>query len=167
VLALKSAPSRERLLHEASICLHRPERAFSVAQRQLLAEVAQHPPELAGARVLLVDADVRNVFAMTSALERHGAQVSYADNVQGGLALIDGEPNMAALLVDAGLAGVNHYELVRHLRVRQPTQPCIAVAAQPSPAEREQCLRAGVSHYIGRPCHPSHLISVLRVARAG
>jgi signal transduction histidine kinase/CheY-like chemotaxis protein len=166
-LMLKSAASAERLLHELSLHLYRPEAAYSSSQRHVLAKAARHPPELAGLRVLLIDADVRNVFAMTSALERHGALVSYADNVQGGLSLIDGEPSIAAVLSDAGLALENDHELLRHLRhARHPALPFIALASEPSATEQEGCLGAGASHYAAKPIAARRLISRLRVACA-
>ena len=105
--------------------------------------------------------------AMTSALERHGALVSYADNVQGGLSLIDREPSIAAVLADAGLALENEHELLRHVRrARHAALPFIALASAPSPAEKERCTRAGASHYAAKPIPARHLISVLRVATA-
>jgi CheY-like chemotaxis protein len=117
-------------------------------------------------RVLIIDDDVRNIFAMTSALERHGALVSYADNGQQGLELLNAGPPPQAVLVDIMMPELDGYEIMRRIR-QQPRHarlPLIAVTAKAMPADREKCLRAGATHYLAKPVDAAQLVSALRVA---
>ncbi len=166
-LTLKHSQTSERLLHETSICLHRTAATFDSTQQQLLRQAAERTPELVGARVLLIDDDVRSVFAMTSALERHGVVVTYADNGRDGLALIENGPALCAVLVDIKLPDLDGYEVMRCVRQGSSQQalPIIAVTAKALPADREKCMLAGATHYIAKPMDARHLVSALRVIK--
>ena len=166
-LTLRHSQAPERLLHETSICLHRPAEKLSSAQQRQLARAAERAPELAGMRVLLIDDDVRSVFAMTSALERHGILVTYADTARDGLALIENGPALSVVLVDIKLPDLDGHEVMRRVRQGKSQQdvPIIAVTAKALPADREKCMLAGATHYISKPIDTRHLVSALRVIK--
>jgi CheY-like chemotaxis protein len=164
--SLTIVDSEERLLQQACLHLHRPTSTLSSAQRRLLTQAAERAPELMGVRILLIDDDVRNVFAMTSALERHGASVAYADNGKAGLELLDAAHDIAAVLVDIVLPDMDGYQVMREIRQRASGRflPVIAVTAKAMPADRDKCFQAGATHYIAKPLDARDLISALRVA---
>jgi signal transduction histidine kinase/DNA-binding response OmpR family regulator len=163
---LTVAESLERLLQESCVHLHRDAATLSAAQQELLARGAARAPDLAGMRILLIDDDVRNVFAMTSALERHGAVVAYADTGQAGLELLDAGPPVSAVLVDIVLPDMDGYQVTQQIRQRSgyASLPIIAVTAKAMTADREKCILAGATHYIAKPVDARHLLSALRVA---
>jgi CheY-like chemotaxis protein len=146
--------------------LHRPAEALTSAQRRLLLEAMQRRAALAGLRVLIIDDDVRNIFAMTSALERHGALVTYADNGHQGLELLNAGPPVHAVLVDIMMPELDGYEVMRRIREqpRHRALPLIAVTAKAMPADREKCIHAGATHYLAKPIDADQLVSALRVA---
>jgi signal transduction histidine kinase/DNA-binding response OmpR family regulator/HAMP domain-containing protein len=158
--------STDQLLRQACLLLHRPEDTLTSAQRRVLLEATQRRAALGGLRVLIIDDDVRNIFAMTSALERHGALVSYADNGQQGLELLNSGPPVQAVLVDIMMPELDGYEVMRRIREqpRHGALPLIAVTAKAMPADREKCIRAGATHYLAKPVDASQLVSALRVA---
>jgi CheY-like chemotaxis protein len=164
--AIEVTHSAEQLLRHSCLALHRPEETLPSGQRRLLLEATQRRAALAGMRVLIIDDDVRNIFAMTSALERHGALVSYADNGQQGLELLNAGPPPQAVLVDIMMPELDGYEIMRRIR-EQPRHgqlPLIAVTAKAMPADREKCIRAGATHYLAKPVDAGQLVSALRVA---
>ncbi|MEO8182809.1 MAG: response regulator, partial [Deltaproteobacteria bacterium] len=158
--------SSDQLLRQTCLILHRPEETLTSSQRRLLHEATQRRAALAGLRVLIIDDDVRNIFAMTSALERHGALVSYADNGKQGLELLNSGAAVQAVLVDIMMPELDGYEVMRRIREqpRHQTLPVIAVTAKAMPADREKCIRAGATHYLAKPVDAGQLVSALRVA---
>jgi len=158
--------SAEQLIRHSCLALHRPEETLPSGQRRLLLEATQRRAALAGMRVLIIDDDVRNIFAMTSALERHGALVNYADNGQQGLELLNSGPPPQAVLVDIMMPELDGYEIMRRIREqpRHAQLPLIAVTAKAMPADREKCIRAGATHYLAKPVDAGQLVSALRVA---
>ena len=158
--------SSDQLLRQSCLLLHRPEDTLTSAQRRLLLEATQRRAALSGVQVLIIDDDVRNIFAMTSALERHGALVSYADNGRQGLELLSSGPPVQAVLVDIMMPELDGYEVMRRIREqpRHRALPLIAVTAKAMPADREKCIRAGATHYLAKPVDAGQLVSALRVA---
>jgi CheY-like chemotaxis protein len=123
--------------------------------------------ELAGVKVLVIDDDVRNIFAMASALERHGAAVTYADSGKEGLDKLATMPEIQAVLVDIMMPDMDGYEVMSRAREARVDLPLIAVTAKAMPADREKCLRAGASHYLAKPVSIPELVSALKVSVAG
>ncbi len=165
---IKSAASPERLLHEVSIYVRCPEARYSSEQRRLLALGLRRAPELMGSRVLLVDDDVRRVFALTSALERHGVAVSYADDAREVLSKLDREANLCAALVNVSASKFQGDEVIgqiRQYRVHRQL-PIIALGAR-SPAEAARVFRVpGTTYQIDEPVEARLLISALRIVTA-
>jgi CheY-like chemotaxis protein/HAMP domain-containing protein/putative methionine-R-sulfoxide reductase with GAF domain len=154
-----------QLLAETALFLHRPEAAMSDSQKKLMREARPRDAMLAGRRVLVVDDDVRNVFAITSMLERQGIVVRYATN---GREAVDGllaDPNVDAVLMDIMMPEMDGYETTAEIR-RTPSLahlPIIALTAKAMQGDREKCLAAGASDYLAKPVEADQLLSLLRV----
>jgi len=119
---------------------------------------------LQGRRVLIVDDDVRNVFALASALELNGLEVSYADNGESALAALDGPPPVDAVLMDVMMPGMDGNEAMAAIR-RRPEHadlPIIAVTAKAMSLDRERSLEAGATDYVTKPVDTEHLLGLLR-----
>jgi CheY-like chemotaxis protein len=128
-------------------------------------EPAPAPDEaLLGKRVLIVDDDVRNVFALASALELNGLEVCYADNGDSALAALDGPPPVHAVLMDVMMPGMDGNEAMAAIRARpeHADLPIIAVTAKAMNGDRERSLEAGASDYVTKPVDTEHLLGLLR-----
>jgi CheY-like chemotaxis protein len=163
---VKDADSPERLLEETTLFLHRDESKMAPAKRQMIEHARRNDPALLGARVLIVDDDVRNVFALTAALEqRFGMTVIYADNGLDGVEMLRTNPRIDVVLMDVMMPGVDGYETMRlmHNLPGHENIPIIAVTAKAMKGDREKCLEAGASDYIAKPVDTEELLSLLRV----
>ncbi|HWM86706.1 MAG TPA: response regulator, partial [Kofleriaceae bacterium] len=164
---IKDARSPERLLHEVSLHLHRRHDDMPDAQRAMLERFHQTVPVLADKTVLVVDDDVRNIFAITSALERFQTRVIYADNGSDGLAMLE-KQEVDAVLMDIMMPEMDGYEVIQRIRAveRWKSLPIIAVTAKAMGADREKCILAGANDYIAKPVGIAHLLSLLRLRLA-
>ncbi|PYQ53847.1 MAG: hypothetical protein DMF78_07975 [Acidobacteria bacterium] len=157
--------SPERLLDETSLFLHRNAAALPESKRQIIERLHQSDTLLAGKKVLLVDDDVRNIFAMTSVLERHKMEVLPAESGHDALGLLEKHADVDVVLMDIMLPEMDGYETTRAIR-RQPLfkdLPVIALTAKAMKGDREKCLEAGASDYIAKPVDTEQLLSLLRV----
>jgi CheY-like chemotaxis protein len=118
-----------------------------------------------GKQVLVIDDDVRNIFAITSVLERHKMHVIYAENGRRGLELLRENPDTHVVLLDVMMPEMDGYETMREIRKdpRFAALPIIALTAKAMKGDREKCLEAGASDYITKPVEPDQLLSLLRV----
>jgi CheY-like chemotaxis protein len=164
-IIIKDVKSPERLLDETALFLHRVEANLPEPQRKMLAEMHQSAPALVGAKVLVVDDDVRNIFAITSALEQHQAHVLYAENGRDGLELLEKTPNIDVVLMDIMMPEMDGYEVMRRIRLQDKLKhlPIIALTAKAMRTDREKCIQAGASDYISKPVDMGKLLSMLRV----
>jgi CheY-like chemotaxis protein len=162
----RSAANPGELLAETTLFLHRRESAFPEAHRQLLATMREVDPELAGRRVLVIDDDVRNIFALTTMLEQHRMHVVHAENGRDGITLLQATPDIDVVLMDVMMPGMDGYEAMRAIRQipRLASLPIIAVTAKAMRGDREKCIQAGASAYIAKPVDVEQLLSLLRVA---
>ncbi len=161
-IIFKDARSIERLLDETSVFLHRVEANLPEAKRR----TAHHAdPGLAGKRVLIVDDDMRNIFAITSALERHDVLTSYAENGRAALDALHRAPSVDAVLMDIMMPDMDGFEALRAVRAdpRFAYLPIIALTAKAMMGDRERCIAAGASDYITKPVDVEQLYSLLRV----
>jgi CheY-like chemotaxis protein len=165
VLLLKRVSSPARLVHESSLFLQRMESDLAEAQRCLLAGLQRQSPAIAGRKILIVDDDIRNVFAITSVLEQHQANVVYADNGKDGLALLENTPGIDVVLMDIMMPELDGYEVIRRIRASEKHRalPIIAITAKAMRDDREKCIQAGASDYIAKPVDIERLLSMLRV----
>jgi CheY-like chemotaxis protein len=165
-IILKDTRSSERLLDETALFLHRA--IASVPLDEQIRVERKDAESLQGCRVILVDDDLRNIFSLTSALEQHGLEVLFAENGQDGIALLQTNPNIDAMLIDIMMPGMDGYETMRAIRAQSAFRslPLIAVTAKAMKGDREKCLDAGASDYVSKPIDMDQLLAVLRVQLA-
>jgi CheY-like chemotaxis protein len=169
ISSVRYAPTLERLLDETVLLLHRPEEALSGAQRRSLAEVRQVDPALAGRKILVVDDDLRNIFALTSVLEQHEISVLHAETGRRGIEALKDNPDVDLILMDIMMPEMDGYETTRTIR-RMPgfaSLPIIALTAKAMKGDREKCLQAGASDHVTKPVDLAYLFSVMRVRLSG
>ncbi len=164
-VVVKEVQSPERLLDETSLFLHRVEANLPEYKRKMLEEVHQTDPVLRGRKVLIVDDDVRNIFALTSILERQEMNVLYAESGREALDILENTPDISVVLMDIMLPGMDGYETTEAIREmpKFKTLPIIALTAKAMKGDREKCLDAGASDYIAKPVDTDRLLSLLRV----
>jgi hypothetical protein len=164
-IVVKGVRTPEVLVDAAARFLHRAERDLPEPQRQMLRALAQSDPDLRGHKVLVVDDDVRNIFAITALLEQHGMDVVFAENGHEALAKLAEHEDVAAVLMDIMMPEMDGYEAMRRIRedARHSELPVIALTAKAMRGDREKCLEAGASDYVMKPIDPDQLVSLLRV----
>jgi CheY-like chemotaxis protein/CHASE3 domain sensor protein len=164
-IIVKDARSPERLLDETALFLHRVQARLPEAKRRMLDQVRKQDAVLTGRRVLVVDDDVRNIFALTAALEGYGMIVKFAESGKGAIETLDKDPACDVVLMDVMMPEMDGNEATRRLRQdsRFAKTPIIAVTAKAMKGDRERSIEAGASDYITKPVDTEKLISLLRV----
>jgi HAMP domain-containing protein/CheY-like chemotaxis protein/signal transduction histidine kinase len=162
---IKQADSPERLLAETALFLHRVEANLPEPKRRMLEQLKRRDPVLADRKVLIVDDDVRNIFALTSALESYNMKVVHAENGQKGIDLLKAMPGIEAVLMDIMMPEMDGYEAISEIRKMDnfKSLPIIALTAKAMKADRDHCLEVGASDYISKPLDIDQLFSLLRV----
>ncbi|HUJ63138.1 MAG TPA: HAMP domain-containing protein, partial [Kofleriaceae bacterium] len=162
---VKDVTTMERLLDETALFLHRVEANLPERKQRVLRRLAKNDPQLAERSVLVVDDDLRNIFALTSLLEGHKMNVLYAENGKRALAKLEENPYIDVVLMDIMMPEMDGYEAVRRIRERAEWKglPVIALTAKAMKGDREKCLEAGASDYITKPVDADQLLSLLRV----
>lgn len=164
-IIVKDVRSPERLLDETALFLHRVQANLPPPKRQMLEQLHQSDPVLAGKKVLIVDDDVRNIFALTSLLERYQVQVFYAENGKDGILALENHNDVDVVLMDVMMPEMDGYETTRAIRQQEQFRslPIIALTAKAMQGDREKCLEAGASDYITKPVDTEQLLSLMRV----
>ncbi|MDN4039922.1 response regulator [Massilia sp. YIM B02443] len=164
-IIIKGARSPERLLDEVTLFLHKVESELSSERQNMLKAVRGRDRVFEGRTILLVDDDVRNVFALTSALEQRGAKVEVGRNGFEAIAKLDEVPGIDLVLMDIMMPGMDGLEATRRIRAdgRFDRLPIIAITAKAMKDDQEQCLTAGANDYLAKPIDLSRLYSLLRV----
>jgi HAMP domain-containing protein/CheY-like chemotaxis protein/signal transduction histidine kinase len=164
-IIVKEANSPERLLAETALFLHRVEANLPEPKRKMLEQLHRRDPVLARKKVLIVDDDVRNIFALTSALESHEMDVIHAENGKDAVNLLKENPDVDVVLMDIMMPEMDGYETTQAMRKIDEFKdlPIIALTAKAMKADREKCIRAGASDYISKPLDVDQLLSLLRV----
>jgi CheY-like chemotaxis protein len=164
-IIIKEADSPERLLAETALFLHRVEANLPEPKRRMIEQLTRKDPVLAGRKVLIVDDDVRNIFALTSALEAYNMNVVHAENGQQGIDLLKATPGIEAVLMDIMMPEMDGYEAISAIRDMDEFKqlPIIALTAKAMKADRDHCLEVGASDYISKPLDMDQLLSLLRV----
>jgi CheY-like chemotaxis protein len=122
-------------------------------------------PELAGAKVLIVDDDIRNIFSLTSVLESHDVEVLHAERGEDGILILEQTPGVDVALIDIMMPEMDGYETMKQIRSHDELAdlPLIAVTAKAMKGDRQKCLDAGASDYIAKPVDIELLLALLRV----
>ncbi len=164
-IIIKGARSPERLLDEVTLFLHKVESQLSAERQSMLRTARERDRVFEGRRILLVDDDVRNIFALTSALEQRGAKIEVARNGREALHKLDAVPDIDLVLMDVMMPEMDGLEATRRLRgdPRFRKLPVITVTAKAMKDDQEQCLAAGASDYLAKPIDLDRLFSLLRV----
>jgi CheY-like chemotaxis protein len=164
-IIVKDVNSMERLLDETALFLHRVEANLPQSKQRLLEQVHQTDPVLAGKKVLIIDDDVRNIFALTSVLERQRMDVVYAENGRDGIDVLEQTPDIDIVLLDIMMPEMDGYETAQAIRQKPHLKslPIIALTAKAMKGDREKCIEAGASDYITKPVDTEQLLSLLRV----
>jgi CheY-like chemotaxis protein/CHASE3 domain sensor protein len=164
-IIIKGARSPERLLDEVTLFLHKVESTLSTERQSMLKTVRGRDRVFEGRTILLVDDDVRNVFALTSALEGRGAKVEIGRNGFEAIAKLDEVAGIDLVLMDIMMPGMDGMEAMRRIRAdgRYARLPIIAITAKAMKDDQEQCLAAGANDYLAKPIDLNRLYSLLRV----
>jgi len=164
-IIVKDVRSLERLLDETALFLHRVEENLPEPKRQMLEQLRKKDPVLAGKKVLIIDDDMRNIFALTSLLERYDMEVLYAENGKDGIETLKTTPEIDVALVDIMMPEMDGYEAMQQIRAMKEFKqiPLIALTAKAMKGDREKCIEAGASDYITKPADSEQLLSLLRV----
>jgi CheY-like chemotaxis protein len=164
-IVIKDASSPERLLDETSLFLHRVERKLPREKRRMLEQLHSADDVFRGRKVLIVDDDVRNVFALTSVLEASGMDVLYAENGRDALGLLSEHEDVDLVLMDIMMPEMDGYETILAIRGDDQFQqlPIISLTAKAMKGDREKSIAVGASDYITKPVDTDQLLSLMRV----
>jgi CheY-like chemotaxis protein len=164
-IVVKDVRSPERLLDETSLYLHRVEARLPADKRQMLERLHMADAVFEGKKVLIVDDDVRNVFALTSVFERRGMEVVFAENGREGIEALKSNPDVSLVLMDIMMPEMDGYEATRAVREMPEFQrlPIVALTAKAMKGDREKSIASGASDYITKPVDVDQLLSLMRV----
>ncbi|MCY7354822.1 MAG: response regulator, partial [Lysobacter sp.] len=163
-VVIKGVESPERLLDETALFLHRVIGDLPPAKRRMVQRLHESDETLREKRVLVVDDDVRNIFALSSVLERHGMDVVTAGNGQEAVDKVAADRDIALVLMDIMMPGMDGYDTMRAIRKDPDSRalPIVALTAKAMKGDREKCLEAGASDYLAKPVVTDQLLGVLR-----
>ncbi|HEX9047505.1 MAG TPA: response regulator, partial [Verrucomicrobiae bacterium] len=164
-IVLKDVQSPERLFDETALFLHRVVGNLPESRQRMIERLHSSNEVLKNRKVLVVDDDARNIFALTTVLENYEMQVVSATNGRQAIDLIRSEPNLNVVLMDIMMPEMDGYQTMREIR-KDPefrALPILAVTAKAMKGDREKCLEAGASDYIAKPVNTDQLLSLLRV----
>jgi CheY-like chemotaxis protein/signal transduction histidine kinase/HAMP domain-containing protein len=164
-IVLKGVRSPERLLDETALFLHRVIADLPPAKQKMIETLHESDEPLSGRKVLVVDDDIRNIFALNSLLERHNMEVITATNGQEAISLVESTDDLSLVLMDVMMPEMDGYETMRRIRGNHKFRllPIIALTAKAMKGDREKCLEAGASDYVAKPVNTDQLLSLVRM----
>jgi len=164
-IVVKGVESPERLLNETALFLHRVITDLPPEKQNMLERLNSSDEDLVGRTVLLVDDDPRNIFALSSVLERRGMNVLTATTGSEAIAIIEDTPSLAIVLMDIMMPEMDGYQTIERIRQNRAYRrlPIIALTAKAMKGDREKCLEAGASDYLAKPVNTEQLLSALRM----
>ncbi|HVY84751.1 MAG TPA: HAMP domain-containing protein [Caulobacterales bacterium] len=164
-IVVKGVESPERLLDETALFLHRLVSDLPPEKQRMLERLHSSDEDLLGRTVLLVDDDARNIFALSSLLERRGMRVLAATTGREAIDIIESTPEVALVLMDIMMPEMDGYETIQMIRQNPAHRrlPIIALTAKAMKGDREKCLEAGASDYLAKPVNTDQLLSALRM----
>jgi len=163
-VVVKGVESPERLLDETALFLHRDLAAMPEQKRAMIERLHHSDDDLRDKLVLVVDDDVRNIFALSSALERHGMRALTATTGREAIALLESTPEISIVLMDVMMPEMDGFETMRVIRQNADLRrmPIVALTAKAMKGDRERCMEAGASDYLAKPVDTEQLLSALR-----
>jgi hypothetical protein len=164
-IVVKGAASPERLFDETALFLHQEASQLSPEKLKMLERLHSSDEVLAGKTVLVVDDDARNIFALSSALERRGMHVLTATTGREAISILEKSPEVGVVLMDIMMPEMDGYETMALIRGNADFRrlPIIALTAKAMKGDREKCLEAGASDYLAKPVNTDQLFSSLRL----
>ncbi|TMJ43620.1 MAG: response regulator, partial [Alphaproteobacteria bacterium] len=164
-IVVKGVESPERLLDETALFLHRVVTELPPEKQRMLERLNSSDEDLVGRTVLLIDDDARNIFALSSVLERRGMRVLTATTGSEAIALVDSTPDLGIVLMDIMMPEMDGYQTMRAIRQKPAFRrlPMIALTAKAMKGDREKCMEAGASDYLAKPVNTEQLLSALRM----
>ena len=164
-IVVKGVESPERLLDETSLFLHRVITELPVEKQRMLEKLNSSDEDLVGKTALLVDDDARNIFALSSVLERRGMKVLTATTGHEAIALVESTPKIAIVLMDIMMPQMDGYQTIGVIRQNPALGrlPIIALTAKAMKGDREKCLEAGASDYLAKPVNTEQLLLAIRM----
>jgi CheY-like chemotaxis protein len=164
-IVVKGVESPERLLDETALFLHRVVTDLPPEKQRMLELLHSSDEDLVGRTVLLVDDDARNIFALSSVLERRGMKVLTATTGNEAIELLGGTSELAIVLMDIMMPEMDGYQTIAKIRENPAYRrlPIIALTAKAMKGDREKCLEAGASDYLAKPVNTDQLLSALRI----
>jgi CheY-like chemotaxis protein len=164
-VVVKGVESPERLLDETALFLHRVVSDLPVEKQKMLDRLHRSDDALVGRKVLVVDDDVRNIFALSSVLERRGMTVLTAGTGREAITTLESTPDIAIVLMDIMMPEMDGYETMQVIRQNPSFRrlPIVALTAKAMKGDREKCLEAGASEYLAKPVNTDQLLSALRM----
>ncbi|MBV9976579.1 MAG: HAMP domain-containing protein [Hyphomicrobiales bacterium] len=164
-IVVKGVESPERLLDETALFMHRVMAHLPPEKQRMLERLSRSDDDLVGRTVLLVDDDARNIFALSSLLERRGMKVLTATTGAEAIRLVEATPDLAIALIDIMMPEMDGYQTIKEIRSKPNLRrlPIISLTAKAMKGDREKCLEAGASDYLAKPVNTEQLFSALRM----
>jgi HAMP domain-containing protein/CheY-like chemotaxis protein/signal transduction histidine kinase len=164
-IVVKGVESPERLLDETSLFLHRVITELPIEKQRMLEKLNSSDEDLVGQTALLVDDDARNIFALSSVLERRGMKVLTATTGSEAVSLVESNPEIAVVLMDIMMPQMDGYQTMGVIRQNPAFRrlPIIALTAKAMKGDREKCLEAGASDYLAKPVNTEQLLLAIRM----
>jgi CheY-like chemotaxis protein len=161
---LRSAQSLERLLDQTAFLLHRNVAKLPKAKREILESLHQSDKALAGKKVLVVDDDIRNIFALSTVLEEHDMVTVSAETGRDAIRILQTQPDIDVVLMDIMMPEMDGIDTMREIRKIPSLKglPIIAVTAKAMKGDREKCIEAGAWDYLSKPVETEQMLAVLR-----
>jgi CheY-like chemotaxis protein len=164
-IVLKDVQSPERLFDETALFLHRVIADLPEAKQKMIEQLHNSNDVLRQQKVLVVDDDARNIFALTTVLENYEMEVVSVTNGREAIETIQNSPGLKIVLMDIMMPEMDGYQTIREIRKNPQFRslPILALTAKAMKGDREKCLEAGASDYIAKPVNTDQLLSLLRV----
>jgi CheY-like chemotaxis protein len=164
-VVVKGVESPERLLDETALFLHRVIGDLPGEKQRMIERLHSSDEDLLGQKVLVVDDDARNIFALSSVLERRGMNVLTATTGKEAIAMLESTPDIAIVLMDIMMPEMDGYQTMHVIRGNPAHRrlPIVALTAKAMKGDREKCIEAGASDYLAKPVNTEQLLSALRM----
>jgi CheY-like chemotaxis protein len=164
-VVLKTSDSKERLLDETTLFLHRVESRLPKEKQQIIRKLHRTEEVLRGKKVLIVDDDMRNTYSLTNVLEDEGMKCYTAENGRVAISVLQQHKDIDIVLMDIMMPEMDGFEATEAIRRLDMFSklPVIALTAKAMKGDREKCLEAGMSDYIAKPVNMDQLLSLMRV----